>query len=40
MFTSNSTWNQYATTFADQSQIRTLPWTLYIDTKNSTEIFK
>ena len=35
MFVSNSTWNQNATTFADQTQIWTYPCALYIDTNNS-----
>ena len=35
MFTSNSTWNQYATTLANNCTIGTLPFGLYIDTNNS-----
>jgi len=35
MFISNSTWNQYATTFANSGQIWVNPRALYIDTNNS-----
>ena len=35
MFPPNSTWNQNATTFANQTQIGTSPFALYIDTNNS-----
>jgi len=35
MFPTNSTWDQNATTFANQTQIGTYPWALYIDTNNS-----
>jgi len=34
-FRTNATWNQYATTFTNQSQIGTSPYALYIDTNNS-----
>jgi len=35
MFPPNSTWDQYATTFANQTQIGTQPYDLYIDMNNS-----
>ena len=35
MFVSNSTWNQNATTFANNFTIGTGPISLYIDTNNS-----
>jgi len=35
MFISNSTWNQYAMTFADNFIVGTNPYGLYIDTNNS-----
>ena len=34
-FPPNSTWNQYATTSANQTQIGSNPYGLYIDTNNS-----
>ena len=35
MFTSNATWNQNATTLANQTQLVADPYGLYIDTNNS-----